>query len=62
VSAIPRDFPQQGLLAMKPVLFLTALVLLAACGADGPPVAPSKAAAADVAVVGQAQVGIVGGN
>ncbi|MCZ8078440.1 MAG: hypothetical protein RSE12_03185 [Fuscovulum sp.] len=45
---------------MKSLLALTALALLAACGADGPPVAPSKAAPA-VAITGEARVGIQGG-
>lgn len=36
---------------MKPLLLLS-LLTLAACGADGPPVAPS--------VSGEAQIGVVG--
>lgn len=45
---------------------LASLALLAACGADGPPVPPSQAAAEaqanGVSISGQAQIGIVGGN
>jgi predicted small lipoprotein YifL len=47
---------------MKQLFALATFALLAACGADGPPVAPSQAAASGVAISGQAQVGIVGGN
>lgn len=39
------------------------LSLLAACGADGPPVAPSQAVTQPgISVSGQAKVGIVGGG
>ena len=46
---------------MKSLLALTALALLAACGADGAPVAPSQAPAPAVAITGEARVGIQGG-
>lgn len=42
------------------ILPVLALILLAACGADGPPVAPSKAAAVPgVSISGTVGVGIV---
>ncbi|MCZ8334497.1 MAG: hypothetical protein O9328_09565 [Rhodobacteraceae bacterium] len=51
---------------MTRLLALASLALLAACGADGPPVPPSQAAAqaqaSGVSISGQAQIGIVGGN
>ena len=47
---------------MKSLLALTSLALLAACGADGAPVAPSQAPAPAVAITGEVQVGVVGGN
>jgi predicted small lipoprotein YifL len=38
-------------------------LVLAACGADGPPVAPSQATAAPgVQITGEAQIGITGGS
>lgn len=39
-------------------LALIATLTLAACGADGPPVAPSKAAPSGITLSGQASVGI----
>ena len=36
-------------------------VILAACGADGPPVAPSQAAAQAPAISGEVKVGVSGG-
>jgi hypothetical protein len=40
---------------------LAVLTLLAACGADGPPVPPGKAATAPgLSISGQAKIGIVG--
>ncbi|NGQ89379.1 argininosuccinate lyase [Rhodobacter sp. HX-7-19] len=47
---------------MKPLFTLATLALLAGCGADGPPVAPSQAAATGLAATGQVQVGVTGGN
>ncbi|MEZ5756030.1 MAG: hypothetical protein R3D90_15165 [Paracoccaceae bacterium] len=47
---------------MKHMFRLMALALLAACGADGPPIAPSQATASGLAATGQVQVGVVGGN
>ena len=45
---------------MRPILLLSVLAL-AACGADGAPVAPGQSAARPgLAVSGQVQVGIVG--
>ena len=35
---------------------------LAGCGADGVPVAPSKAAAGGVTISGEAKIGVVGGS
>lgn len=46
---------------MMRVLFLAVPLLLAACGADGPPVAPSQAAAATPALSGEVKVGVSGG-
>ncbi len=44
-------------------LALISLVILAGCGADGPPVAPTQAATQPgISVSGQAKVGIVGGG
>ena len=44
------------------VLFPLALVaFLAACGADGAPVAPSQAKAQGLDLTGEAQVGVSGG-
>lgn len=44
-------------------LLALSLALLAACGADGPPVAPSQAATPPgVSVSGTAKIGIVGGG
>lgn len=45
---------------MKTCSALALLFLLAACGADGPPVPPSQAAG--LAVSGSVEAGIVGGN
>lgn len=42
------------------ILHVLSLILLAACGADGPPVAPSKAVAKPgVSISGTVDVGIV---
>jgi len=46
---------------MTRLLVLIVPVLLAACGADGPPVAPSQAAAEGLTITGDAQVGVTGG-
>ncbi|MBA4351251.1 MAG: argininosuccinate lyase [Rhodobacter sp.] len=46
---------------MKSLFSLSALILLAACGADGAPVAPSQAPASTLAITGEARVGIQGG-
>jgi len=47
---------------MTRLLVLIVPVLLAACGADGLPVAPSKAAAQQgVTITGDAQIGVTGG-
>lgn len=45
---------------MKTLSALALISLLSACGADGPPVAPSQATG--VAANGSVQVGVVGGN
>lgn len=37
---------------------LIALLLLAACGVDGPPIAPAPASAPGIAVSGDAMIGI----
>lgn len=47
---------------MKPLLFLIVPLVLAACGADGPPLAPSVAAQQGLSVSGEAQVGVAGGS
>lgn len=44
------------------VFLLLAPLVLAACGADGAPVAPSKAAAPGVTLSGEAKIGITGGS
>lgn len=42
------------------ILIALSLTLLAACGADGPPIAPSKAVAKPgISISGTAEVGIV---
>jgi hypothetical protein len=47
---------------MTRLLILIVPFVLAACGADGPPVAPSQAAATQgVEISGEARVGVVGG-
>lgn len=43
---------------MKRVVILIVPLVLAACGADGPPVAPSTAAAQGLDVSGEVQVGV----
>ena len=43
---------------MKRVVILIVPLFLAACGADGPPVPPSKAAAQGLAATGEVQVGV----
>ncbi len=45
---------------MRLILAFATLSLLSACGADGPPVPPSQATG--MAVTGNVQVGVVGGN
>ena len=46
---------------MRPLLPLLIVALLAACGADGPPVPPTKAdVQSGVQISGQARVGVVG--
>lgn len=45
---------------MKPVLLLIVPLFLAACGADGPPLAPSVAAEQGLSVSGEAEVGVAG--
>lgn len=48
---------------LLPALSLVLLVLLAACGADGPPVAPSTdVPPPGISISGAAKVGIVGGG
>ncbi|MFZ1467666.1 MAG: argininosuccinate lyase [Paracoccaceae bacterium] len=43
------------------LLMITSLALLTACGADGPPVAPSKAAVQPaISITGTAKIGVVG--
>lgn len=44
------------------MLLLLAPLALAACGADGQPVAPSKAVAQGVTMSGDATIGIGGGS
>lgn len=47
---------------MRTITALTALALLAACGADGEPVPPTRAKAAPasgISVSGEARVGVV---
>ena len=45
---------------MTRILCALSLFLLAACGADGPPVAPSKAVAQPgISITGTAKIGIV---
>ena len=47
---------------MKRLIVLMLPLALAACGADGPPVAPSKAASQQgVSITGDAQIGVTGG-
>jgi len=46
---------------MKALVALTVLALLGACGADGPPVAPSTAQAEGLAITGEAKVAVSGG-
>jgi predicted small lipoprotein YifL len=49
---------------MKRLVTLFTLALLAACGADGPPVAPSQAPApaptSGIAITGEAEIGVRG--
>lgn len=50
---------------MTRLLPLSLIALLAACGADGPPVKPSAAPAAvtpGVTMSGTAKIGVIGGN
>jgi hypothetical protein len=47
---------------MKSVLFLILPLVLAACGADGPPIAPSVAAQQGLSVDGKAEAGVAGGS
>jgi predicted small lipoprotein YifL len=44
---------------MTRALVMTGLLALAACGADGPPVAPSKAG---ISLTGEASIGIRSGR
>jgi predicted small lipoprotein YifL len=44
---------------MKPLIAFAALLMLAACGADGPPLPPAKAATGPVTVSGEARIGVV---
>jgi hypothetical protein len=46
---------------MKTLIPLMILALLAACGADGAPIAPSKAKEQGLVIGGEAQVGVSGG-
>lgn len=46
---------------MKTLIPLMVLSLLAACGADGAPIAPSKAKEQGLAITGEAQIGVSGG-
>ena len=46
---------------MRPTALLLSLALLAACGADGAPIAPKQSASQPgVSLTGQVKVGIVG--
>lgn len=47
---------------MKSVLFLMLPLVLAACGADGPPVAPSVAAQHGLSAKGEAGAGVAVGR